>query len=98
MGNVGFAVLRTCLLVSFGLRSWVSPSSDGFEAMVFELDHLFILTGIGAYEAEHLVSFGLVEGTSNTHPGQGTTNRRFFSIMQCWSFCGFIIQKKRSLN
>lgn len=46
--------------------------------MAFELDHLFILTDIGAYEAEHLVSFGLVEGTSNTHPGQGTTNRRFF--------------------
>jgi hypothetical protein len=46
--------------------------------MVLELDHLFIWTDIGAYEAERLVSFGLVEGTSNTHPGQGTTNRRFF--------------------
>jgi hypothetical protein len=46
--------------------------------MAFELDHLFILTDIGAYEAESLVSFGLVEGTSNTHLGQGTTNRRFF--------------------
>lgn len=46
--------------------------------MAFELDHLFICTDIGAYEAERLVSFGLVEGTSNTHPGQGTTNRRFF--------------------
>ncbi|BAW95607.1 hypothetical protein NIES970_05160 [[Synechococcus] sp. NIES-970] len=46
--------------------------------MAFELDHLFIWTDIGAYEADRLVSFGLVEGTSNTHPGQGTTNRRFF--------------------
>jgi hypothetical protein len=46
--------------------------------VAFELDHLFIWTDIGAYEAERLVSFGLVEGTSNTHPGQGTTNRRFF--------------------
>lgn len=46
--------------------------------MAFELDHLFILTGIGAPEAERLVSFGLVEGRSNTHPGQGTTNRCFF--------------------
>lgn len=46
--------------------------------MTFELDHLFIWTDIGADEAERLVSFGLVEGTSNTHPGQGTTNRRFF--------------------
>jgi hypothetical protein len=33
---------------------------------------------IGAPEADRLVSLGLVEGTSNTHPGQGTTNRRFF--------------------
>jgi hypothetical protein len=38
--------------------------------MAFELDHLFIWTDIGAYEAERLVSFGLVEGTSNTHPGR----------------------------
>ena len=46
--------------------------------MAFELDHLFICTDIRASEAERLVSFGLVEGTSNTHPGQGTANRRFF--------------------
>lgn len=46
--------------------------------MTFEFDHLFICTDIGAYEADRLVSFGLVEGTSNTHPGQGTANRRFF--------------------
>ncbi|WP_235299933.1 VOC family protein [Synechococcus sp. GFB01] len=46
--------------------------------MASELDHLFILTDIGAAAAERLISFGLVEGTSNTHPGQGTANRRFF--------------------
>jgi hypothetical protein len=46
--------------------------------MAFEFDHLFICTDIGACEADRLVSLGLVEGTSNTHPGQGTTNRRFF--------------------
>ncbi|MBD2576661.1 hypothetical protein [Oscillatoria sp. FACHB-1406] len=46
--------------------------------MAFELDHLFICTDIGAGEAERLVSLGLVEGSSNTHPGQGTVNRRFF--------------------
>jgi hypothetical protein len=51
---------------------------DGFVVMAFEIDHLFILTDIGAYAAERLVSFGLLEGTSNMHPGQGTTNRRFF--------------------
>jgi len=46
--------------------------------MEFEFDHLFIFTDVGAYEADLLVSLGLVEGTSNTHPGQGTANRRFF--------------------
>ncbi|MEM7796912.1 MAG: VOC family protein [Cyanobacteria bacterium P01_C01_bin.118] len=44
----------------------------------FELDHVFILTSVGAPEAEKLVEFGLVEGPPNTHPGQGTANRRFF--------------------
>lgn len=60
------------------LNSLPSQVSSGFAAMAFEVDHLFIWTGIGAYEGEGLVSFGLVEGTSNAHPGQGTTNRRFF--------------------
>jgi hypothetical protein len=46
--------------------------------MGFEFDHLFICTDIGAWEAERLISFGLIEGSSNIHRGQGTTNRRFF--------------------
>jgi hypothetical protein len=46
--------------------------------MEFEFDHLFICTDIGACEADRLISFGLVEGTSNIHLGQGTANRRFF--------------------
>lgn len=46
--------------------------------MMFELDHLFICTSLGAPEAERLVEFGLTEGAQNTHPGQGTANRRFF--------------------
>jgi hypothetical protein len=41
-------------------------------------DHFFIFTAIGAPEAEHLISLGLREGRSNTHPGQGTANRCFF--------------------
>lgn len=44
----------------------------------FQLDHIFILTDVGAPAADKLVDFGLVEGQSNTHPGQGTANRRFF--------------------
>jgi hypothetical protein len=46
--------------------------------MAFEFDHLFIFTEVGAHEADRLVSFGLVEGTPNIHPGQGTANRCFF--------------------
>jgi hypothetical protein len=33
---------------------------------------------VGAPEAEALLDAGLVEGSSNTHVGQGTANRRFF--------------------
>lgn len=43
-----------------------------------ELDHLFIGVNKPAKEAEQLIAFGLVEGSSNHHPGQGTENRRFF--------------------
>ena len=43
-----------------------------------ELDHFFILTEPGAPQAELLLEIGLVEGTPNDHPGQGTANRRFF--------------------
>lgn len=46
--------------------------------MDFEIDHIFILTDIGAGAAEQLISLGFVEGSSNVHPGQGTANRRFF--------------------
>jgi hypothetical protein len=46
--------------------------------MGLKLDHFFILTGPGAPAADLLVDLGMVEGTPNTHPGQGTANRRFF--------------------
>jgi hypothetical protein len=46
--------------------------------MLVELDHFFILTGVGALEADHLLQFGLTEGAPNCHPGQGTACRRFF--------------------
>ncbi len=45
--------------------------------MPFELDHIFILTSPGAPEADGLSSH-LTEGAPNTHPGQGTSCRRFF--------------------
>lgn len=46
--------------------------------MTVELDHFFILTGVGAPEADQLLRFGLIEGAPNSHPGQGTACRRFF--------------------
>jgi hypothetical protein len=46
--------------------------------MAFEFDHLFICTDIGACEAERLISFGFIEGSSRIHRGQGTANRCFF--------------------
>ena len=46
--------------------------------MGINLDHFLILTEPAAPQAELLTSIGLVEGTPNTHPGQGTANRRFF--------------------
>ena len=45
--------------------------------MAVELDHVFFCTARDGPEADLLVTFGLVEGASNTHPGLGTANRRF---------------------
>jgi Glyoxalase-like domain len=46
--------------------------------MPFEVDHLFICTDRYAPVADRLIALGLIEGSANTHPGQGTANRRFF--------------------
>src|SRR6187455_2460968 len=46
--------------------------------MALHVHHVFVCTSAGAPEAEDLVNAGLVEGSPNTHPGQGTANRRFF--------------------
>ena len=46
--------------------------------MTIELDHFFILTEPGSPQADLVSSIGLIEGTCNNHPGQGTANRRFF--------------------
>lgn len=43
-----------------------------------ETDHIFIAVNDHGQGAEALQALGLVEGTPNTHPGQGTANRRFF--------------------
>ena len=46
--------------------------------MPIALDHVFVLTTPQAAVGDRLIEFGLVEGSPNTHPGQGTANRRFF--------------------
>jgi Glyoxalase-like domain len=43
-----------------------------------ELDHVFVCCDVGAPEASLLVQRGFVEGSPNSHDGQGTANRRFF--------------------
>jgi hypothetical protein len=42
------------------------------------VDHAFICCRAQAPEGDALLRLGFVEGSSNTHPGQGTANRRFF--------------------
>ena len=42
------------------------------------LDHAFIWVSRGGKEADALLEAGFTEGPANTHPGQGTANRRFF--------------------
>jgi len=46
--------------------------------MPLEVDHVFIACAAGAPEGDALLRAGFVEGSANTHPGQGTANRRFF--------------------
>ena len=45
--------------------------------MTIELGHFFILVDPCASQADLLTEFGLIKGTLNEHPGQGTANRRF---------------------
>jgi len=47
--------------------------------MNLELDHFFILVNEPAIAAQKLIDIGMQEGLANTHPGQGTANRRFYS-------------------
>ncbi|MGB4771305.1 MAG: VOC family protein [Chitinophagaceae bacterium] len=42
------------------------------------IDHIFIFTNDKGKIAEELVQFGLTEGSSRVHTGQGTTNRKFY--------------------
>ncbi|WP_299251729.1 VOC family protein [uncultured Aquimarina sp.] len=43
-----------------------------------EIDHIFVFSNTLGKEADKLVSFGLTEGSSRFHPGQGTMNRKFY--------------------
>ncbi len=55
----------------------IAPSHQ-IARMTLRLHHVFVCTSLGAPEADDLRDAGLVEGSPNTHPGQGTANRRFF--------------------
>ena len=43
-----------------------------------DIDHIFIFTNDNGKIADELVLFGLTEGSSRIHVGQGTTNRKFY--------------------
>ncbi|WP_405207359.1 hypothetical protein [Aquimarina sp. LLG6339-5] len=43
-----------------------------------EIDHIFIFSNNRGKEANELIEFGLTEGSSRLHSGQGTTNRKFY--------------------
>jgi len=43
-----------------------------------EVDHIFVCVKDHDAAADAMKSLGLMEGTPNVHPGQGTANRRFF--------------------
>lgn len=55
-----------------------SHRHDGGRVETWELDHLFVTTTRPDRAADILREAGLQEGAPNTHPGQGTANRRFF--------------------
>lgn len=46
--------------------------------MTLKLDHVFILVEPGAQAVARLLELGFQEGPRNTHPGQGTANRRIY--------------------
>lgn len=46
--------------------------------MALQIDHIFIVSTQAGAEADELVRFGLTEGSSRRHPGQGTQNRKFY--------------------
>jgi Glyoxalase-like domain len=48
--------------------------------MDLELDHVILFTAPGAPVVDRLVEAGFREGSRNTHPGQGTANRRVFFV------------------
>lgn len=43
-----------------------------------KIDHIFICSDAPDDDAQIFTDFGFTEGPPNTHPGQGTANRRFF--------------------
>lgn len=43
-----------------------------------EIDHIFIFSDSPQAAAAELLALGLTEGSSRVHPGQGTTNRKFY--------------------
>ncbi|MEO0349771.1 MAG: hypothetical protein AAF282_06945 [Cyanobacteria bacterium P01_A01_bin.15] len=50
-------------------------------AKQFELDHVFILTDVGAPGADKLVEFGLIQGPPTVHQGQPTVLNTILELL-----------------
>lgn len=59
-----------------------------------EIDHLFIFSNNEGSEADQLLKFGLTEGSSRRHPGQGTRNRKFYFENFFLEVLGVVDQKE----
>lgn len=45
---------------------------------MFTIDHIFVFISPETTRLDTLINHGFLEGSGNVHPGQGTSNRRFF--------------------
>ncbi len=68
-----FDLLRTFSTVH-SLRHLPAPPIT----IAMQVDHIFIFVNSPKMVAEELLAFGLTEGSSRVHVGQGTANRKFY--------------------
>lgn len=71
-------MLSQCSMVRTLLADTSHRMKKGVSKLLaWEIDHVVIFTSPAAPESARLLGLGLTEATPNTHPGQGTSCRRF---------------------